>query len=121
MDSAYWWGDIHDCLVNIHQLSKDAGWWPEKRTNELYGTKIALIHSEVSEMLEGLRKGLKDSHLKDRSAEEVEAADVFIRLLDYCGARELDLVGAVEEKLKYNQTRVDHKREARNAQGGKKF
>lgn len=43
---------------------------------------IALIHSELSEMLEADRKDSMDSHLPDRKGWEVEGADVFIRLLD---------------------------------------
>lgn len=85
------------------------------------GEMLCLIHSEVSEMLEGVRKGLPDSHLPDRTAEEVEAADVLIRLLDYCCFRRLDLGGAVLAKLAYNATRADHTDEARRAAGGKKF
>jgi hypothetical protein len=85
------------------------------------GEKIALIHSEISEMLEGARKGEMDAHLPNRKSEEVEAADALIRLLDYCGWRELDLAGAVADKLKYNTVRKDHTNEARRADGGKKF
>lgn len=85
------------------------------------GEMLCLIHSEVSEMLEGVRKGKMDDHLPDRTAEEVEAADVLIRLLDYCCFRRLDLGGAVLAKLAYNATRADHSLEARRAPGGKKF
>jgi hypothetical protein len=85
------------------------------------GEMLCLIHSEVSEMLEGVRKGLPDSHLPDRTAEEVEAADVLIRLLDYCCFRRLDIGGAMLAKLEYNATRADHTDEARRAAGGKKF
>lgn len=111
----------------LHTASVDAGWWSELRhmhpnqARMMYATKIALIHSEVSEMLEGLRKGGRDDHLPGRSMEEVEAADVFIRLADYCGARRIDLAGAVNEKLRYNQQRADHKPEVRAASGGKKI
>lgn len=106
-----------------HGTSVTCGWWDHSDPNDMavMATKIALIHSEVSEMLEGLRKGHADAHLPDRSAEEVEAADVFIRLMDYCGARNLDLAGAVVEKMAYNKTRVDHSREARAQPGGKAF
>ena len=121
-------------VADIHARSKNAGWWEgcahwqgirdgrlicEDKTT--LAMKIALIHSEVSEMLEGLRKGLDDSHLPDRSAEEVECADILIRLLDYAGARGFDLEGAVVDKLDYNEHRADHKPEARNAEGGKAF
>lgn len=85
------------------------------------GEMLCLIHSEVSEMLEGVRKGGDDKHLPDRTVEEVEAADVLIRLLDYCCYRRLDLGGATLAKLAYNRTRADHTREARLAAGGKKF
>lgn len=85
------------------------------------GEMIALIHSEVSEMLEGVRKGLPDDHLPHRKMEEVEAADILIRLLDYCAYRDLDIGGATWEKLEYNRTRQDHKDEARRMVGGKKF
>jgi hypothetical protein len=85
------------------------------------GTKLCLIHSEVSEALEGARKGLMDSHLKHRKAEEVELADAIIRIFDLAGARKLDLYGAVVEKMEYNLHRPDHKREARAAEGGKKI
>lgn len=107
----------------VHQGNVVAGWWKPGDTEDknVLGTKIALIHSEVSEMMEGLRKDLMDDHLPDRKMEEVEAADVFIRLLDYCGARGFDVGRAVLEKAAYNSRRADHKIEARNAAGGKAF
>lgn len=85
------------------------------------GEKIALIHSEVSEMLEGARKGVQDDHLPHRKMEEVEAADILIRLLDYCAWRGLDLGGATAQKLEYNRNRADHTDDARRAEHGKKF
>lgn len=108
---------------DVHAQNVEAGWWKPGDTEDpnVLGTKIALIHSETSEMLEGLRKGLPDDHLPHRSMEEVEAADIFIRLLDYCGARGFDVGAAVAEKRAYNARRADHKAAARGASGGKKF
>ena len=39
----------------------------------------------------------------------------------YCKKHSYDLEGAIQEKLQYNATRLDHTHEARNAPGGKKF
>jgi len=79
------------------------------------------MHSELSEMLEGVRKGKPDEHLPHRSSEEVEAADLLIRLFDYAGYRGLDIAGAYLEKRAYNDTRLDHKLENRRKEGGKAF
>ena len=106
-----------------YELAKKSGWhdgidYNDKRET---ATKLALVHSEVSEALEGDRKDLMDSHLPHRTALEVELADAVIRILDLAGAKHLDLAGAIIEKLAYNQQRADHKRENRAAEGGKKI
>src|SRR5687767_7254450 len=76
-----------------HGLALKSGWWTNVNMNDMnvFGTKLCLVHSEVSEALEGLRKGVQDSHLPHRKAEEVELADAVIRIFDYAGARNLDV------------------------------
>lgn len=108
---------------SIHQDNRAYGWWDGKddMDREFAAVKIALIHSETSEMLEGIRKNLMDDHLPHRKMEEVEAADIIIRLFDLAGARGWDLDGAVEEKRAYNARRLDHKHELRNSENGKHF
>jgi NTP pyrophosphatase (non-canonical NTP hydrolase) len=101
-----------------HQEAKDRGWHEKPRE---IGTMIALIHSELSEALEGARKGTKDDKLPERDSLEVELADAVIRILDLAGREGLDLMGAMQEKLQYNRTRADHQRENREAPGGKKW
>lgn len=67
--------------------------------------RIALIHSELSEMVEGIRKDAMDDKLPHRKQEEVELADTLIRMEDYAGTYGLDLGGAREEKETYNLSR----------------
>lgn len=117
---------IAGAVVVCHYLSKTSGWWNNKDGTPIdptdpmvFGAKLALVHSEVSEALEGGRKQIPDSHLPFRRAEEVELADALIRIFDLAAARQLDLAGALIEKLAYNQQRADHKPEARFAEGGK--
>jgi NTP pyrophosphatase (non-canonical NTP hydrolase) len=126
-------------LTNLcHNASFEAGWWHISVDGEsvnarqqvrirtrfgiaLVNEKIALIHSEVSEALEGFRKDRADEHLPHRKSIEVELADAVIRIFDLAGALELDLGGAITEKMAYNAQRADHKPEARAASGGKVF
>ena len=98
-----------------------AGWWEMGAKNRNKGEQLALIHSEISEALEGARKGICDDHLPKRLMEEVELADALIRIFDYAMGHNLDGAGALVEKLQYNRDRADHKRENRAKEGGKKF
>lgn len=123
-------------VARCHGASVNAGWWHVLNTDEdlreqikagtrlgkaLVAEKLCLIHSEVSEAMEGHRKGLRDDKLPHRLMIEVELADAVIRIADLAGALGLDLGGAIAEKMAFNAVRPDHKLEHRQAAGGKAY
>lgn len=116
--------ELRELQRECHKVSSEAGWWNDVTDeNEKYivATKVALIHSEISEAMEGFRKDLMDDHLTYLKMAEVELADAVIRILDLAGYKGYDIEGAVLEKMAYNKNRADHKLENRAKEGGKKF
>ncbi len=89
---------IRNRIVNIHARNVAAGWWTDPETREsLKGKRpalqlLALVHSEVSEGLEGLRKNLMDDKIPTRPMIEVELADAEIRTYDFMGGFDLEPV-----------------------------
>ena len=115
---------INAVVADCHRASKDAGWWNGVDPHadiHVVPAKLALVHSEISEALEGHRKSLMDDKLPHRTMFEVELADAVIRIFDLAGAMGLDLGGALVEKVTYNASRADHRPENRAAEGGKKY
>ncbi len=115
--------DLNELARTCHEAN--AKWWKNIETGERIernkGELLCLIHSEISEAMEGERKGLMDDKLPHRRMAEVELVDAMIRIFDYAGAFGYDLQGAFEEKMAYNARREDHKLESRALAGGKRW
>ena len=113
---------LNDLQDAIHDDNVVVGWWDgvDKKDVNIRLAKCALAHSEISEAVEGFRKGLMDDHLPHREMAEVELADAVIRIFDLAGACGYQIGDAIMEKLDYNRHRPDHKRENRAKDGGKK-
>ena len=118
---------FNDLADRAHGASFSAGWWHDLETGEpvdrdkVVPTKLLLIISEVTEAMEGHRKDLMDDKLPHRPMIECELADAVIRIGDLAGALQLDVGGAIAEKMEFNKTRPDHKLENRRKHTGKKY
>ncbi len=108
---AGWWEDL--------ETGEDVRDWPRKHFANWVSAKLMLTVTEVAEAMEGHRKGLMDDKLPNRPMLEVELADAVIRIMDLAGGLNLDVGGAIVEKLAYNLSREDHQIENRKAAGGK--
>ena len=109
----------------IHYGNVKAGWWTNILTKEPLdrnaGELMMLMVSEIAEGMEGDRKDKQDDHLPQYKMVDVEMADAFIRIMDFCGARACPIGEIVLAKLHYNANRADHKQENRLKADGKKY
>lgn len=86
---------INQLCKQAYETAKSKGWHDKPVET---GTKLALIHSEVSEALEADRKGDKENFAE-------ELADVCIRIFDLCGSEDIDLEKAILDKMERNKQR----------------
>lgn len=64
----------------LHETAIEKGFWDNPKNFDVLGNKLALIHSEVTEVLEAIRK--------NKGSKEVveEISDILIRTLDLYAA-----------------------------------
>ena len=87
----------------VYKNAVNHGFWQGERND---GETIALIHAEVSEVLEALRDGNPSSNkIMDYSSVEEELADVVIRIMDWSFGNDFDVAAAIEAKVEYNEDR----------------
>jgi NTP pyrophosphatase (non-canonical NTP hydrolase) len=96
---------IDALAATLHQTAIEKGFWDGEVTNDKIGNKLALVHSEVTEVLEAIRKS------KGSESVVEEMADVLIRLLDlYAAMRDDNLIEhsfdeVLDKKLNINKER----------------
>ncbi len=127
-------GELRKLQKAVHELAQEKGWYdgaPDIATAEQQawvnwlGARLALVHSEVSEALECVRRGQMARTYKHSPVDGLgdankpeglptELADVVIRVLDLCESLGIDLELEIVCKHAFNRTR-----ESRH--GGKKL
>lgn len=89
----------------LHEMAREKGFWDGEYSNDKIGNKLALVHSEVTEVLEAIRKSKGSEHIVE------EMADVIIRLLDiYASMRNEEQIlhsldEILEKKININKER----------------
>lgn len=94
----------------LHETAIEKGFWEGEHTHDKIGNKLALVHSEVTEVLEAIRKNQGSEKIVE------EIADILIRTLDlYAAMRNQELVvHSLDEVL---QNKINKNKERQRLHG----
>jgi NTP pyrophosphatase (non-canonical NTP hydrolase) len=82
----------------LHETAIEKGFWSSPKNFDVFGNKLALIHSEVTEVLEAIRK--------NKGSEEIveEMSYILIRTLDlYASMRNAGFVEHSLDEVLFNK------------------
>jgi len=84
----------------LHETAIEKGFWDGEYSHDKIGNKLALVHSEVTEVLEAIRKSKGSENIVE------EMVDVIIRLLDIYAAmrNEEQVLHSLDEILEKKMT-----------------
>ena len=110
-------GELRKLQKAVHELAVEKGWYegtPKADDPTWLGARLALVHSEVSEALECVRRGQMTRTYQSwpeavgptkPEGLPTELADVVIRVLDLCESLGIDLELEIVCKHAFNRTR----------------
>lgn len=95
---------INNVVNECHNNAVNHGFWAN---TDYILSKIALIHSELSELAECFRKNptQKSDHVPEITCVEEELADAVIRIFDLAGYLRVDMEKSISMKMEYNKNR----------------
>jgi NTP pyrophosphatase (non-canonical NTP hydrolase) len=89
----------------LHETAIKKGFWDGPINHDKIGNKLALIHSEVTEVLEAIRKNKGSQEIVE------EMADIIIRLLDlYAAMMNATFIEDSLDEMLYQKMEVNNSR-----------
>lgn len=91
----------------LHETAIEKGFWNNPKNFDVFGNKLALVHSEVTEVLEAIRK--------NKGSEEIveEMVDILIRTLDlYASMRNAGFVSHSLDETLFKKMEINKARPA---------
>ena len=91
----------------LHETAIEKGFWNNPKNFDVFGNKLALVHSEVTEVLEAIRKNKGSEQIVE------EMVDIIIRTLDlYASMRNAGFVTHSLDEVLFNKIEINKGRPA---------